>query len=805
MPTSPTVAEPNVIRPPTSGEPSPACDKTQALAFVAALTGSPSTPCTFQLFGEGGDSHDRSQARHFHGTVEERWPELELANSSGCGVFVTVNETDGRGRRAENITAVRALFVDDDSCQLAPDAPEFERCRPNISVRSGRGLHAYWTLLPGAPLEAFTEAQETLALHFGTDPKVKDLPRVMRLPGTLWMKDRAAPRLVTLVHADGAPRSLADVLAALPSKPLLRLVAPLPMSQWERLPPTSKVTDTPERARAYVAKMHALQGDGGDETTFKAAAILVKDFALSESDAWAILCEWNSTNATPPWGEKDLRAKLASAMKSGSHAVGSKLDSTRARAAPTGVSTGRSPDESPGLAPRWRSFTVSELREAPPEKDFIWDGRIPLGDAGVLAGAGAGGKTSLLVGLAVHRAIGWPFLGRPVKQGTTVFVSTEDGHAEYRRKLAAWKECIIDLDLELVSKHIHMVDLSGVPFRLIQSSFGDYIPTPQVEDLAALIRERAPDADLVVLETVSRLGGDEGNPAMSVMVVAAEQLAAATKASVLLVTHVSKAASRERNGDAYAPRGGSAITDNGRYTITLTGIADDKAEDLLGFKPTSEVLEDLLVLAVPKINSAPRQKPVVIQRHPTPWGITLREYEGHGKTGDPGEVARHRRQVTGARLRALVVRIAGQGGKPATINRIAENYRDEVGLAKSKVDRAVSEAIEDGYLAWGGKVQGGGLSLVPGPEIGTLPELPQRNSPSSPGTHGRGPGVVGTTPPAQVLRGEVSSIVSSGIPNDVGEGRGPELPRSLPELEAASAGEFAQATLPSVVGGGYDE
>jgi hypothetical protein len=41
-------------------------------------------------------------------------------NREGAGVFVTVNETDLKGRTAKNITSVRAVFVDLDGAPLEP-------------------------------------------------------------------------------------------------------------------------------------------------------------------------------------------------------------------------------------------------------------------------------------------------------------------------------------------------------------------------------------------------------------------------------------------------------------------------------------------------------------------------------------------------------------------------------------------------------------------------------------------------------------------------------------------------------------
>lgn len=70
-----------------------------------------------------------------------------------------------------------------------------------------------------------------------------------------------------------------------------------------------------ERARAYVAAMPGVvQGQGGDERTYKACCVLVNDFGLSEVEAWPILLEWNG-RCVPPWPESDLRSKLASAVR----------------------------------------------------------------------------------------------------------------------------------------------------------------------------------------------------------------------------------------------------------------------------------------------------------------------------------------------------------------------------------------------------------------------------------------------------------------------------------------------------------
>jgi hypothetical protein len=80
------------------------------------------------------------------------------------------------------------------------------------------------------------------------------------------------------------------------------------------------------RAQAYLSKVPgAVQGEGGDDATYRVACILVRDFALSFEQALPIFRKWNAT-CEPPWQEKDLVAKLRHAEKYATSEAGSKLD-----------------------------------------------------------------------------------------------------------------------------------------------------------------------------------------------------------------------------------------------------------------------------------------------------------------------------------------------------------------------------------------------------------------------------------------------------------------------------------------------
>lgn len=74
-----------------------------------------------------------------------------------------------------------------------------------------------------------------------------------------------------------------------------------------------------ERAGRYVSAMpQAVSGSGGHAATFNVAVALIHGFALSEEEAWPILCGFND-RCSPPWSERELRHKLASADKLARH------------------------------------------------------------------------------------------------------------------------------------------------------------------------------------------------------------------------------------------------------------------------------------------------------------------------------------------------------------------------------------------------------------------------------------------------------------------------------------------------------
>lgn len=86
-----------------------------------------------------------------------------------------------------------------------------------------------------------------------------------------------------------------------------------PESSALPIPPNNDSSSVMERARKYVSRMPpALAGQGGHNATYYVACVLVIGFALQESEAYAILCEYNQ-RCEPQWSERELRHKIKSA------------------------------------------------------------------------------------------------------------------------------------------------------------------------------------------------------------------------------------------------------------------------------------------------------------------------------------------------------------------------------------------------------------------------------------------------------------------------------------------------------------
>jgi hypothetical protein len=178
---------------------------------------------TFQTFDDNKHRKDSALTRLLHGTLGQHFDELCRLNGLGAGIFVTVNETDLKGRTKANIVNVRAVFQEADRHGV-PTPP----LTPHIVVETSAGkFHRYWlTRESKAALDDYEGVMRTMVEQFGSDPNARDLARVLRLPGFFHLKDVGNTFLVSIVEASHAqPYTWEQITAVIPPSP-----APAPES-----------------------------------------------------------------------------------------------------------------------------------------------------------------------------------------------------------------------------------------------------------------------------------------------------------------------------------------------------------------------------------------------------------------------------------------------------------------------------------------------------------------------------------------------------------------------------------------------
>lgn len=192
---------------PDPGQTADIIDLAEAERFLRLLDPE-ATGFTFQTVDDDSKRDSSHLRRVMHGDLEKCAANLVKLNRQGAGVFVCINQTTLCDRRIrENIIRVRAVFVDLDGAPL--ELVLAHRIKPHIIIETSPGkFHCYW-LVVGLPLDAFYAVQKALAEHFGGDPSVCDLPRVMRLPGFHHCKrEPFMVRIVSIIDTPAYPHAI---------------------------------------------------------------------------------------------------------------------------------------------------------------------------------------------------------------------------------------------------------------------------------------------------------------------------------------------------------------------------------------------------------------------------------------------------------------------------------------------------------------------------------------------------------------------------------------------------------------------
>lgn len=183
-------------------------DENMAIQHLELLYGEPNPKVCFLSLPDSPALKHRNPIQR-HGTLTELLPELKKLSAQGYGIFVTVNRTDGKGRKKSNIVQFNACWAESDAGAVDKPFP----IPPTFIVWSKNGPHYYWCLIycNDTSAEQIERFNKQITKQFLCDESVTDVARVLRLAGTLHQKDRQNPFGVRLEVVSGIRYQIEDL------------------------------------------------------------------------------------------------------------------------------------------------------------------------------------------------------------------------------------------------------------------------------------------------------------------------------------------------------------------------------------------------------------------------------------------------------------------------------------------------------------------------------------------------------------------------------------------------------------------
>lgn len=193
-----------------------------------------------------------------------------------------------------------------------------------------------------------------------------------------------------------------------------------------------------DRAVEYlISAPIAIQGDGGDDTTYRVAC-RVMDFGVSPATAYGLMLEHWNDNCQPPWSADELRTKVKNARRYRQEPIG--IASTDADFEATSATGEPVQRDQPPAGTKYAFETVSDLRKLPAPRWLVknW---IPDQGIGFLTGKWGSGKTFLVFDLAMHLVYGMPDWHGAELPGEPrpVLIIAREGHAGFVDRIDAFK------------------------------------------------------------------------------------------------------------------------------------------------------------------------------------------------------------------------------------------------------------------------------------------------------------------------------------------------------------------------------
>lgn len=275
----------------------------------------------------------------------------------------------------------------------------------------------------------------------------------------------------------------------------------------------------------------AVEGNGGDHTTFSVAAKL-KDFGVSQADALDLMLRHWNDRCQPPWHPHELERKVDNAYRYGLLPQGAIAPEAQF-----------SPIKEDEPRPTARILPFRHYSEIKPNlaRRALVQKLLNPGDVSLVFAEANNGKSWFSIDLAHSIATGQEFLGRKVQQHPVVYIVAE-GAEGFKKRVAAYQK----------QKGLNP---QAVPFYMIDEHIN--LLNEQAEDLKALvatlrhIEEKAGPVGLLIIDTMARVMGaadENSSEDMNLFNARVTRIAKETGTHVMVIHHAGKDSSKGARG-----------------------------------------------------------------------------------------------------------------------------------------------------------------------------------------------------------------------------------------------------------------
>jgi len=325
--------------------------------------------------------------------------------------------------------------------------------------------------------------------------------------------------------------------------------------------------DTPvalEQARSYLMDSAplAIEGQAGHNATYRVAC-RCRDIGLSESAVSELMLElWNG-RCQPPWDEPELRTIVANAETYALNAAGSGSLQVNLGGVNTEVF---GPDRSRVIS----IDGIPPAHEIPP-RPWVVPRLLLRQQITLLVAEGSAGKSTLILILAAHMALGRDFLGFKVpRKWRSIIYNAEDDRDEMARRLYAICQAY-KFDPAEVLEGVQILVSGETGLQLVQGN----PPSMKTETVQQLV-DMAGHSDIGMLALDPLIDihsvNENDNTGMRYVMAVLRLIARQADVAVLVAHHTSRAGmnAEARAGDISISRGATTVSNAARIALTLS-------------------------------------------------------------------------------------------------------------------------------------------------------------------------------------------------------------------------------------------